>query len=45
MRDDLKKRGPPDAIPTNVNEAWELGGWSKLRCVTELGLAGGGLPD
>lgn len=34
MADDLTKRGPPDAIRINVNEAWELRDWSKHFGVT-----------
>lgn len=29
MADDLTKRGPPDGMRINVNEAWELRDWSK----------------
>lgn len=34
MSDDLNKRGPPDGIRINVNEAWELRDWSKHFGVT-----------
>ncbi|MCD9098030.1 DUF3606 domain-containing protein [Luteimonas fraxinea] len=34
MADDLTKRGPPDGIRINVNEAWELRDWSKHFGVT-----------
>ncbi|CCP15507.1 DUF3606 domain-containing protein [Stenotrophomonas maltophilia] len=34
MADDLSKRGPPDGIRINVNEAWELRDWSKHFNVT-----------
>ena len=34
MADDLSKRGPPDGIRINVNEAWELRDWSKHFGVT-----------
>lgn len=34
MADDLTKRGPPDGMRINVNEAWELRDWSKHFNVT-----------
>ncbi|ENB4188284.1 MULTISPECIES: DUF3606 domain-containing protein [Stenotrophomonas] len=34
MAADLSKRGPPDGIRINVNEAWELRDWSKHFNVT-----------
>lgn len=34
MADDLSKRGPPDGIRINVNEAWELRDWSEHFNVT-----------
>lgn len=40
MVDDLTKRGPPDGLRINVNEAWELRDWSKHFGVTPEKLKG-----
>ena len=38
MADDLKKRGPADAMRVNVNEKWEVEHWTKKFGCTEAQL-------